>query len=919
MTVTNIFGRSDERARLAQLLDRAVAGDSAALVVRGEAGIGKSALLQHARDAATASGFRVEDAVGVESESHFAYAGLHQMCAPLLDRLDALSDPQQAALSVAFGRRGGPAPDRFLVGLASLHLLAEVAEEEPLLCIVDDAQWIDEASAQVLTFVARRLGAERMALLFAVRDPTDRDLTVFAGLPELHVNGLGEPDARSLLTSAVPTPLDDGVRDRIVAEARGNPLALLELPRSAPPAELAGGFDLTDALDVPRRVEDSFKLRSSSLPDDTQLLLLVAAAEPTGDVSLLWRAAEQLGIGRDAAVPAEDAGLVELDGQVRFLHPLVRSAIYQGGTPPDRRRAHAALAASTDPDAAPDRRAWHRAKSVLGPDEDVAAELESSAAQARARGGLAAAAAFLQQSAEMTPEPARRTGRALAAARAKRAAGAFEAGLDLLAVAEAGRLDALSAARVELLRAQIAFHLVRGSMVPGMLLDAAKMLAPLDAARSRETYLHAFDAAIIAGGLGEGRGIVEVAEAARDAPAPQEPPTLADLLLDGLVTTYTQGYAAGVPELRRALEATRVDGSSHGATGDGTRRWLWMSSRVALLLFEDEQLHLLSERNVRLARESGALAALPIALLFWSNMAVLAGEPARAAELLAEETAITQVNGGVSLYFGRLVLAAWTGDQAQTVEIHAAAVEEATARGNGAEVAMANLALAVLHNGLGNYAAALVAAEQACEFFEPPYVNLALPELIEAACRADDPARATRALDVLTSRADASGTTWARGLAAYGRALTTAGPAAEDHYRSAVELLGTCRMVAHRARAHLVYGEWLRREGRRQDSREQLRTAHELFSDMGYEAFAARAARELRATGEHPRKRTAQPSDALTPHELTVARLVATGATSREVGAQLYLSPRTIEAHLRSIFRKLGITSRRQLRDLPLS
>lgn len=918
--VTNILGRRGERARIDQLLEGARTGSSGALVVRGEAGIGKSALLQHARDAAAGAGFRVENAVGVESESHFAYAGLHQMCAPLLDRLGALPDPQQVALSVAFGLREGTAPERFLVGLATLHLLAEVADEGPLLCVVDDAQWIDDASAQVLAFVARRLEAERMALLFAVRDPSDRDVSVFAGLPELRVVGLGEPDARALLATAIHTPLDDRVRDRIIAEARGNPLALLELPRSAPPAELAGGFDLTDALDVPRRVEDSFRVRSRSLPTDAQLLLLVAAAEPTGDVSLLWRAAAEFGIGRESAAPAEAAGLLELDGQVRFLHPLVRSAVYQGATPPDRRRAHAALAAVTDPDTASDRRAWHRAKSVLGPDEDIAAELESSAGQARARGGLAAAAAFLQQAAELTPEPARRTRRALEAARAKRAAGGFEAGLELLTLAEAGPLDAVSAARVELLRAQIAFHLMRGSMVPGMLLDAAKMLAPIDVSRSRETYLHAFDAAIIAGGLGDGRGIRDVADAARDAPGPLEPPTIADLLLDGLVTTYTRGYAAGVPELRRAVQALGVDGPADGAAGPAdARRWLWMSSRVALLLFEDEQLYALAQRNVRLARESGALAALPIALLFCSNMAVLAGEPARAAELVAEETAITEMTGGVSLHFGQLFLAAWSGDQAQTTEIHGAAVRESTDRGNGAEVAMANLALAVLHNGLGNYASALDAAERACEVVEPPYVNLALPELIEAACRADEPARATRALEVLTSRADASGTAWALGLAAYGRALTTAGPVAEDHHRSAVDLLTGCRMAAHRARAHLVYGEWLRREGRRHDARAQLRTAHDLFTDMGFEAFAARAARELRATGEHPRKRTAQPTDALTPHELTVARLVATGATSREVGAQLYLSPRTIEAHLRSIFRKLGITSRRQLRDLPLS
>jgi DNA-binding CsgD family transcriptional regulator len=876
-------------------------------------------MLTYARDMAAASGFRVESSVGVESETQFAFAGLHQLCAPLLEHSGVLPEPQQAAIHVAFGLRGGAAPDRFVVGLAVLNLLAEVAEQTPLMCIVDDAQWIDDASAQVLAFVARRVEAEKIALIFAWRDSSEHDPPPLSGVPEVRLNGLDEIDARALLAAAVRTPLDDRVRDRIIAEARGNPLALLELPPSATPAELAGGFELTDVLDVPRRVEDGFKLRSNSLPNETQLLLLVAAADPTGDVTLLWRAAAQLGIDRESAAPAETAGLVEFDAQVRFRHPLVRSAVYQAATPPDRRRAHAALAAVTDPHLAPDRRAWHRAKSVLGPDEDVAVELESSAGRARARGGLAAAAAFLQQAVDLTPDPARRASRALGAARAKHAAGAFDAAFELLTIAAAGPLDALQDARLELVRAQIAFHLMRGSMVPGMLLDAAKMLAPLDAARSRETYLHAFDAAIITGGLGEGRGILEVAEAATTAPAPPAQPRHADLLLDGLVATYTQGYAAGVPEIRRVLQDLCAGDGPADASVDGTtRRWLWLASRAALMIYDDELVFTLAERNVRLAREAGALAALPIALSFLANMSVLAGQQTRAADLIAEEAAITQVTGGMSLHFGRLALAAWNGQEAETAELHAVAVREATARGNGAEIATAQLALAVLHNGLGNYAVALAAAEQACEFFEPPYVNLALPELVEAAVRADEPERAAVALDELISRADATGTAWALGLAACARALSATGPAAEKQYREAIEQLSACRMVGHLARAHLVYGEWLRREGRRQDAREQLRTAHELLLDMGAEAFAARAARELRATGEHPRKRTAQPTDALTAHELHIAKLVATGATSGEVGAQLFLSPRTIEAHLRSIFRKLDITSRRQLRDLPL-
>lgn len=918
--MADLLGRRAERESVEQLLAGAKAGRSGALVVRGEAGIGKSALLEHARGTAAASGFRVVSSVGAESESQFAFAGLHQLCASLVDRSGALPDPQQAALNVAFGRRDGAAPDRFLVGLAVLNLLAEVAEDGPLLCLVDDAQWIDEASAQVLAFVARRVEAERMALVFAVRESSRGDVHSFPGLPEVRLDGLGETDARALLAAAVRTPLDDRVRSRIVAEARGNPLALLELPRSAPPAERAGGFELPDVVDVPSRIEDGFQRRSGSLPADTQSLLVVAAAEPTGDVALLWRAAEHLGIDREAAAPAEVAGLLEVDTRVRFRHPLVRSAVYQAATPPDRRRAHGALAAVTDPRVDPDRRAWHRAQSVLGTDEDVAAELERSAGRARARGGLGASAAFLQRAAELTPEPAHRTRRAMEAAHAKHEAGASDAALELLAVADVGPLDALQRARLDLLRAQVAFHLTRGSDVPGMLLDVAKTLAPLDAAMSRDTYLHALEAAIITGGLGLGRGVREVADAARDAPAPPASPEPTDLLLDGLVTASTDGYEAGVPGLRRALEAFRdVEPPADGGCDRDSLRWLWLVSRTGVALFEDDLVYALASRNVGLAREAGALATLPAALISLSVTLVFAGELARATELVAEETAIRAATGAVPLRNrAQVVLSAWQGHQTETTDLQPTSGQEVTAGGQGTRSSIAQYALAVLHNGLGNYPAALDAATRACESDELLNGSMALPELVEAAVRADRPERAAVAREQLDARARASGTQWALGLAALSHALTSTAPAAEERYREAVERLHQCRMAGHRARAHLLYGEWLRREGRRQDARHELRTAHELLSDMGAEAFAERAARELRATGEHPRQRSAQPTDALTAHELHIARLVATGATSREVAAQLFLSPRTIEAHLRSIFRKLDITSRRQLRDLPL-
>lgn len=912
---SSLLGRRAEIAMVEQLLAGAKTGQSGVLVVRGEAGIGKTALLEHVRDTATRSGFRTESVAGIESETQFAFSGLHQLCAPLLDRAVALPDPQQTALGVAFGRHAGAAPDRFLVGLATLHLLAEVAEDGPLLCLVEDAQWLDQASAQILAFVARRLVAERIALVFALRDPTDRDVSPFDGLPGFRLNGLEQEHAQNLLAAAVGTPLDDKVRDLIIAEARGNPLALLELPRSALPSRLAGGFELPDMPSVPRRIEDSFRQRSGNLPAETQLLLLVAAADPTGDVALLWQAASHLGIVREMVAPAETAGLVEIDSRVRFRHPLVRSAVYAAATLPEQRRAHRVLAAVTDPQLDPDRRAWHRAQAVLGTDEEAAAELEATAGRARSRGGLAAAAAFMEQAAMLTPEPRRRAIRALDAAHAKYDAGAPESAVALLAVAEAGPLNALQRARRDLLRAQIAFHTTRGGDAPGMLLDAAEALRPLNAALAREAYVQAMEASFHAGHFVRGRGLMEVARAAKDAPPPPTPPRPVDLLLNGLATRFTQGYDASVPTFQRALQSLR---DQETRAGDDNRRWLWLACHVAAMLWDDETIYVLASRAVRLARDSGALTTLPAGLNALASMLVLTGELTAAAALLAEEDAITRATGAPPLPNGRLVLAAWRGQQPETSKLYATMVEDATRRGEGATVGLAQVSLAYLHNGLGNYDDALAAAMPPCEQDELAHSSVALPELIEAAVRAGQPERATAALDRLTSRAAASGTQWALGMAARARALTSTEPDAEAHYREAIERLSNCRMATHLARAHLVYGEWLRREGRRRDAREQLRTAHEMLSAMGAEAFAERAARELRATGEKPRKRTAQSTDALTAQELHIARLVATGATNREVGAQLFLSPRTIEAHLRSIFQKLDISSRRQIKDIQL-
>jgi DNA-binding CsgD family transcriptional regulator len=906
-------GRRSERAALDRLLAETRAGQSRVLVLRGEAGVGKTALLDYLQE--QASGFRVARAAGVESEMELAFAGLHQLCTPMLGNVDGLPGPQRDALGTVFGLSTGEAPGRLLVGLAVLGLLSEVAGELPLVCLVDDAQWLDQASAQALAFVARRLLAEPVALVFAVREPSEEQQ--WEGLPLLRVEGLSSGEARALLDSVTPGRLDERVRDRIVAETRGNPLALLELPRGLRAAELAGGFGLPDAPPLANRIERSFLRRLQSLPVKTQRLLLAAAAEPIGDVTLLRRAAEWLGVGADAAAPAEAAGLIELGARVRFRHPLLRTAVYRAAASPDRREVHRALAEATDPGADPDRRAWHRARAATGPDEAVAGELERSATRAQSRGGVAAAAAFLQRSAELTPDPARRVARALAAARAKFAAAAPEAAYELLAAAELGRLDELQRAELARLRAQMAFAERHGSDAPRLLLDAAKKLEALDNGLARETYLEALGAAIFAGRLGRGLDVRETAEAARAAavPAPQ-PPRPMDLLLDGAATRLTEGYLAGVPPLRRALDALRRDG---GRSEDDIMGWLWLACPVAPEpiapeLWDDAAWHELTARAVRLARDAGALAVLPVALIYRAGVHVHAGEFGAAAGLIEEADAITAATGNASLRYTSLMLAAWRGEETRALGLIEAGVQDATARGEGRALGLAGYAIAVLYNGLGGYEAALAGARRACEHEDLGFYGWSLAELVEAGARSGASDEASMALRLLGERTGAAGSDWALGIQARSRALLSDGPAADTLYREAIDRLGRSRIAVHLARAHLVYGEWLRREQRRVEAREHLRAAHDRFGRFGARAFAERARRELQATGETVRKRTADTRHALTAQEAQVARLAAGGHTNPEIGARLFISPRTAEYHLHKVFSKLGISSRRELR-----
>jgi DNA-binding CsgD family transcriptional regulator len=854
----------------------------------------------------------------------FAFAGLHQLCAPMLDHLDRLPVPQREALRTAFGLSAGPAPNRFFIGLAVLDLLSAVAEEQPLVCVIDDEQWLDRASAQGLGFVSRRLAAEPVGLVFAARDPDDE----LAGLPQMTVTGLRERDARALLDSVLTGPVDARVRDRIIAETRGNPLALLELPWGLTPDQLAGGFGLPGEMPLSGRMEESFRRQLGALPAQTRRLLLLAAADPSGDPVLVWRAAEQLGISAAAATPAVEARLVEFGARVRFRHPLVRSAAYRSASVQDRQQVHAALAEATNAELDPDRRAWHRAQAAAGPDEQVAAELERSADRAQRRGGLCAAAAFLERAALLTPDLVRRAQRMLAAAQAKYHAGALDAALELLVVARAGPLDAFRAAEVEHLRGQIAFDQQRGTIAPRLLLGAARLLDPLNASLAREAHLEAIMAATWAGDLGTPGGVPEAAEAALAAPPAPDPPRAADVMLDAIALRFTRGYAAAAPTLTRALELLLALDSSP----DEARRWLRLvgarsaSTLMAVELWDFESWHALIVGQVQAARDTGAFVRLQFALTYLARAHLLAGELAAAAELLDEDRLIADATGNPPVAIDAMMLAAWRGREPEAAEVIEATLETAAARGAGILVDFADHASSVLYNGLGRHDAARDVALRAFERDQLGFGPFIAPELAEAASRTGDQALVRAALDWLLERTRVTPTDWALGIQARLQALLSQGQAAERHYRESIDRLGRTPVRAELARSQLLYGEWLRRENRRVDAREQLRAAHAMLDTMGMEAFAERARRELLATGETVRKRAPQaagpPADeagnALTTQEAQVARLAYEGLSNPEISTRLFISPRTVQYHLRKVFTKLGISSRGQLhRVLP--
>lgn len=901
-----LLGRRTELSRLDHLVADVRAGHSGTLVLRGEAGIGKTELLRYLLE--RSEGCRTVHAVGIESEMEISYAALHQICRPVLDRLDRLPGPQQEALAIAFGLRAGDPPGRFLVGLATLSLLADAATAGPLVCVVDDAQWLDQASASTLAFVARRLLAESVLLVFAVREPTPTKALV--GLPDLSVRALDDRDSRALLDIAVTGPLDARVRERILAETRGNPLAILELPRSLTAAELGAGISGPTAQPLSSKIEHQFRQRVEALPPETQLLLVLAAAEPVGDIHLLRQAAARLGIDVDVAATQGDASeLLALGARVRFRHPLVRSAAYQLAAPNDRRAAHQAIADSIDVNVDIDRKTWHSALAATEADEAIADALERSATRAHARGGAPAMAAFLERAADMTEDTTRRAQRSLEAAHASFQAGAFDSALVLLTRAESGPPDDLRSARIDVLRAGLAFAQGRGSEAPALLLGAARRLERLDVSLSRATYLEATSAVIFAGHLAGTPGFREIGESARAAPQAVQP-RLADMLLDALAVRLANGFAASVSQIESVLAAFSED----DVPLEDSLRWLLLAGVVAADLWDLDRWQSVAARHVRVTRESGALSELPLALDSWAFTLVFAGDLSQASSVIEEVKTVSGAIGSIQPPFGAMALAAVRGREHEARPLIDAAIRDASRYGQGTGLTTALACNAILLNGLGHHDLALAAAREAAEnqqeFGAPRW---ALVELIEAATRCDEAALAADALELLTENTRVVGTDWALGVSARSRALVSRTDAAEKHYREAIERLERTRLRTDVARAHLLFGEWLRLRNRRTDARSHLGIAHDLLSGIGAEAFAERARHELAATGATVRKRSVASSSNLTPQESQIARLAADGLTNQEIGTRLFLSPHTAEWHLRKVYAKLGVASRKEL------
>jgi DNA-binding CsgD family transcriptional regulator len=899
-----LLDRELERGQIDRVLELARQGRSAALVLQGEPGTGKTTLLDYAVE--SGGDFQIIRLLGIESEAELGFASLHQLLLPFAAGLRSLPAPQRDALGGALGLRRADSPDRFLLALAALTMLARAATKQPLLCIVDDAQWLDRESAGVMGFIARRLSADAIAMLFAVRDPAERTADL-EGIPWVQIQGLPPEEAGRLLASAVAGRVDRGVSEQIIAQTGGNPLGLIELGGELSREQLAGEISLPELLPVGASLQARYLRQIGSMPAETRVFLLAAAADPTGDPALLWRAGEFLGFDVRAAAPAEAEGLLRFSPLVSFRHPLIRSAVYHGAALAERVRVHEALARATDPEAAADLRAWHRAEAAMAPDESVASELERAADRARVRGGWAASARFLARAATLTPDADERFRRVLAAARAEATAGASVRAQALLD-SVAGQLDdPVKHAAALRVQGTIRYALDQAAEAASVLLDAARRLAPLDTALARATLLEALAAARISGRLAKiGAGDADIAHAARSLPLPlPADATIGDLVLDADATLLLDGHEAAVPVVKRAvaaiLEAPISSAELLTLTGVGCT--------AASALGDDHALYSLANWLEVQARDQGAVLPLSIALIFSGFSELFAGHLSQAHARYAERAAIEAARGG-SCEVGEALVLAWRGrpDEARAQAVAAAQV--AVEQGEGWKLALLDYARAVLALGMGHYEEVLAASPHG---FEENVLlrTFALPDLIEAAVRCGERETAERALATVASRAAASPTPLMLGLLARSRALLGSDP--EASYSEAIGYLKQARGRVHHARAELLYGEWLRREKRQRDAREHLQAAYGVFRDIGADGFAERARLELAAAGGTARPPGSFPGDGLTPQELQVATLAAAGFTNLEIGSRLFISPKTVDYHLGKVFRKLGVGSRRQL------